>query len=57
MDISRALDRALAWQIYKRLTGRYGDLTVFNGLRLQLYPDCTSAREAQRARHCTSEAR
>jgi FkbM family methyltransferase len=39
----RALGKALAWQIYKRLTGRYWDLNVFNGLRLRCYPNSTSA--------------
>lgn len=39
----RALARAVAWQIYKRTTGRYWDFRVYGGLKLRCYPDSTSA--------------
>lgn len=38
-----AVFRGVAWQIYKRLTGNYFDVGVFNGLKLRCYPDSTSA--------------
>ncbi len=38
----RALARTVAWQAYKRATGRHWDLRVF-GMRLRCYPDSTSA--------------
>lgn len=38
----QALSRALAWQLYKRTTGKPWTLDVFNGMKLVCYPDTTS---------------
>lgn len=39
----RALGRALAWQLYKRIVRRPLDVRVYSGLVLRCYPDSTSA--------------
>jgi FkbM family methyltransferase len=39
----RALAKAIAWQLYKRLSGCAVTLLVPNGLKLRCYPDSTSA--------------
>lgn len=38
-----AVCRGIVWQIYKRVTGNYLDVTVFKTMKLRCYPDSTSA--------------
>lgn len=39
----RAVARGVGWQLYKRLTGRSKDITVFERMRLRCYPDSPAA--------------
>ena len=39
----RAVSKAVSWQIYKRVTGRPVDITVFGGARFRCHPDSHSS--------------
>lgn len=41
-----AVGRAVAWQMFKRVTGRHWDIRIADGVALRCYPDSRSASSA-----------